>query len=196
MPIKVDRCRRFEDGLNDNSRLLITAHQITDFSRLMAAALNVERVWESEHNRRNRLEAASTSQKGASKTTERPKARVAPSAYAIQPREEPNPADVIRGTFSLYDMSVYTLINPGSTHSYICIAPPVDKGVQIEGLEEDILITNPLGHSVMVKKVYKGCPLMIQGYEFSADLIELPFYKFDVILGMDWLSHHQVMVDY
>ncbi len=79
----------------------------------------------------------------------------------MQARKEPDPADVIRGTFSLYDMSVYALIDPGSAHSYICIAPPVDKGVQIEGLEENILITNPLGHRVMVKKVYKGCPLMI-----------------------------------
>ncbi len=42
----------------------------------------------------------------------------------------------------------------------------------------------------MVKKVYKGFPLRIQGYEFLADLIELPFYEFDVIQGMDWLSHH------
>ncbi len=48
----------------------------------------------------------------------------------------------------------------------------------------------------MVKKVYKGCPLRIQGHEFPTDLIELPFHEFDVILGMDWLSGHQAMVDY
>ncbi len=29
-----------------------------------------------------------------------------------------------------------------------------------------------------------------------ADLIELPFHEFDVILGMDWLSRHQEIVDY
>ncbi len=32
-------------------------------------------------------------------------------------------------------------------------------------------------------------------YEFSADLIELPFHEFDVILGIDWLSHYQAIVD-
>ncbi len=37
--------------------------------------------------------------------------------------------------------------------------------------------------------------MRIQGYEFWADLIELPFHEFDVILGMDWLSHHQAIVD-
>ncbi len=54
---------------------------------------------------------------------------VAPCAYAMRAREEPDPADVIRGTFSLYDMFVYVLINPGSTHSYMCITPPVSGGV-------------------------------------------------------------------
>ncbi|KAJ9170193.1 hypothetical protein P3X46_018319, partial [Hevea brasiliensis] len=58
-----------------------------------------------------------------------------------------------------------------------------------------ILVTNSLGHSVVVNKVYKGCPLRIQGYEFLADLIELPFHEFDVLLGMDWLSRHQAIVD-
>ncbi|XP_058002299.1 uncharacterized protein LOC131179465 [Hevea brasiliensis] len=44
----------------------------------------------------------------------------------------------------------------------------------------------------MVNKVYKCCPLE---YEFLEDLIEVPFHEFKVILGMDWLSRYQVMVD-
>ncbi|XP_057984590.1 uncharacterized protein LOC131169386 [Hevea brasiliensis] len=109
--------------------------------------------------------------------------------------KKPDLTDFIKGTFSLYDTVVYLLIDTDSTHSYICIVPPVDRGIQTDGLEEDILVTNPLGHSVMVMKVYKGCPLIIQGYEFLVDLIELPFHEFDMILGMSWLSRHQVMVD-
>ena len=37
--------------------------------------------------------------------------------------------------------------------------------------------------------------LKIREYEFPRDLIELSFREFDVILGMDWLSRHQVVVD-
>ena len=44
-------------------------------------------------------------------------------------------------------------------------------------------------------KVYRDCPIKIREYEFLGDLIELSFKEFDVILGMDWLSRHQVMVD-
>ena len=56
-------------------------------------------------------------------------------------------------------------------------------------------MTNPLGHSVVVNKVYRDCPIKIREYEFLGDLIELSFREFDVILGMDWLSRHLGIVD-
>ncbi len=103
--------------------------------------------------------------------------------------------DVIKGTFSLYNTSVHALVDPGFTHSYIYIKLPVERGVSVEESDQDILVTNTLGHSMVVNKVYKGCPLRIQGNEFLVDLIELTFHEFDVIFGIDWLSHHQAMVD-
>ena len=57
------------------------------------------------------------------------------------------------------------------------------------------LLVSSLGHSVRVNRGYKNCPLVIHDRDFSVDLIELPFYEFDLILGMDWLSKHQPIVD-
>ncbi|XP_058009393.1 uncharacterized protein LOC131183176 [Hevea brasiliensis] len=54
MPTEADRCRQFKDRLNDDSRLMVTAHQISNFSQLIAAALNVERVRESEQTQKGR----------------------------------------------------------------------------------------------------------------------------------------------
>ena len=48
-------------------------------------------------------------------------------------------------------------------------------------------------NSVIVNRIYRDCPIRIQEYEFPGDLIELSFREFDVILGMDWLSRHQVV---
>ena len=59
----------------------------------------------------------------------------------------------------------------------------------------DILVANPLGHNVIVNRVYRDYPIKIREYEFLRDLIELLFREFDVTLGMDWLSLHQVVVD-
>ncbi|KAA3480897.1 RNA-directed DNA polymerase-like protein [Gossypium australe] len=37
---------------------------------------------------------------------------------------------------------------------------------------------------------------MTRGYCFSADLMLIPFDEFDVILGMDWLTMHDAVVNY
>ena len=36
---------------------------------------------------------------------------------------------------------------------------------------------------------------MIHDRKFSTDLIALPFREYDLILGMDWLSKHQAIVN-
>ena len=46
-----------------------------------------------------------------------------------------------------------------------------------------------------MNRVYRDCHIRIREYEFSGDLIKLSFREFDEILGMDWLSRHQVVVD-
>ena len=54
---------------------------------------------------------------------------------------------------------------------------------------------SPCLNSVVMNRFYRDCPIRIREYEFLGDLIELSFREFDVILGMDWLSRHQVVVD-
>jgi len=48
------RCRRFEEALNDNIKVMITALEITNFGKLVDAASKVERVRINEQNRRER----------------------------------------------------------------------------------------------------------------------------------------------
>ena len=81
--------------------------------------------------------------------------------------------EVIAGIFSLYDMEIHVLIDPGSTHSYVCTKHLFDKMPSVEQLEYDMHVTSPLGHSVNVNQVYKNCPIMIHDRKFSSDLIAL-----------------------
>ena len=106
-------------------------------------------------------------------------------AYAMRAREDPDILGIIAGTFTLFDITLYALIDPGSTHSYICMDQVNDKLLAVELLSYDLLVTSPLGHSVKVNRVYKNCPLMVHDREFSVDVIALPFHEFDLILGMD-----------
>lgn len=71
----------------------------------------------------------------------------------------------------------------------------VDKlGVKLKDTV-NVTVLSPLGQSISVGKVYKWCSLEIQGEVFPADLMELRFGEFNLILGMDWLVEHQVILD-
>ena len=109
--------------------------------------------------------------------------------------EEKDAPDVIVGNFYIFETIIHALIDPGSTHSYICTTILSLGSLSKSKTEYDILVTNPVGHSVIVNRVYRYCPIRIREYEFPGDLIELSFREFDVISGMDWLSRHQVVVD-
>ena len=116
-------------------------------------------------------------------------------AYAMNAVEDNDAPDVIIGNFTIFDTIVHALIDLGSTHSYVCTDIPNLGNLPKSETEYEILVTNPLEHSVIVNKVYRDCPIKIREYEFLGDLIELSFREFDVILGMDWLSRHRAIVD-
>ncbi|XP_043813702.1 uncharacterized protein LOC122723867 [Manihot esculenta] len=241
VPTEEAKCKKFEQGLHNDIRVLLAAHPIKEFSALVNAALNIEKIKKEEQSwrqkgqqkrgqtqihgkssasqalmkrqraplverpipagsrgrgrgRGNQTGAASASQR-VSETVDRPDFKTPARAYAIRAKEDRDSPDVIVSTFSIFDKPVYALIDPGSTHSYICL-PIVNEGkLQADSVNQDIIVTNPLGHSVIVSKVYRDCPISIHGHIFHGDLIELPFREFDVILGMDWLSRHRVIVD-
>ena len=44
-----------------------------------------------------------------------------------------------------------------------------------------------MGDSVVLKRVYKGCPIFLPNRVTSVDFIELDMLDFDVILGINWL---------
>ena len=55
----------------------------------------------------------------ASETVNRATTTVPTRAYAMRAREDPDISRVIAGTFTLFDIDLYVLIDPSSTHSYI-----------------------------------------------------------------------------
>ena len=143
----------------------------------------------------NKSVASPSALRQATQTMGRQDARDLARAYAMKAVEEKDAPDLIVGNFYIFETIIHALIDPGSTHSYICTTIPCLGSLPKSKTEYDILVTNPLGHSVIVNRVYKDCPIRIQEYEFPGDLIKLSFREFDVILGMDWLSRHQVVVD-
>ncbi|KAA3465740.1 RVP_2 domain-containing protein [Gossypium australe] len=75
------------------------------------------------------------------------------------------------------------VVDSGATRSFILSDVVRELGIPVEASRLGFMVKIPLGDSVVVDQVYRCCPLMVQGQGF------------DVILGMDWLTEHQVKVD-
>ncbi|GMJ04407.1 hypothetical protein HRI_004109900 [Hibiscus trionum] len=111
-------------------------------------------------------------------------------------REGRNDTDVIASTFTLQSLSLLSLIDSGSTHSYILREHAQLLGLPVESLDVGMRVSSSFGETVVTRKLYRRCPLVVQNHVFLVDLMELPFYGFDVIFGMDWLFEHRAVVDF
>ncbi|VFQ92974.1 unnamed protein product [Cuscuta campestris] len=85
--------------------------------------------------------------------------------------------------------------NRRSTLSYICVPMPEKSDIQGGDMEYPMVVSNPLGHSMRLHHLYRNCPLTVHGHRLSANMIELPYKEFDIILGMDWLTERQAIID-
>ncbi|XP_016702249.1 uncharacterized protein [Gossypium hirsutum] len=112
--------------------------------------------------------------------------------YIARCRKNCDAADIRACTFTINFVQYFALIHIGSTHSYVSCLMADKLGIEVEETVSNVIVISPLGQFVYVHKIYKRCPLEIQGEVFLTDLIGLPFGEFDLILGMDWLVEHQV----
>ena len=130
-----------------------------------------------------------------SETVDRPMPTAPARAYAMKAREDQDAHEVIVGIVSLYDIELHALSDPGFTDSCVCMDHVFVKVPAMEKLAYDMHVTSPLGHNVRVNNVYRNYPIFIQARELLVYLITLPFREFDLIMGMDWLTKHQAIVD-
>ncbi|KAK8512733.1 hypothetical protein V6N12_030149 [Hibiscus sabdariffa] len=115
--------------------------------------------------------------------------------YATHRRDDQDEPDVIAGTFTIYSIPCFALLDNGSTHSYISSVASRDLQILVESTDKALTVMSPVGQSIIMDRVYRRCPLMVQEETFLADLMKLPLKEFDLIMGMDWLSEHRVSLD-
>ncbi|XP_070034838.1 uncharacterized protein [Nicotiana tomentosiformis] len=81
-----------------------------------------------------------------------------------------------------------------STLSYVTPLVASKFGIKLEFVKH-FEVSTPVGDSVIAKRVYRGCILVVHSRSTVADLIELDMVEFDVIMGMDWLASCHANVD-
>ncbi|KAA3473495.1 DNA/RNA polymerases superfamily protein [Gossypium australe] len=165
-------CKQFVDGLNEDIKLLVGILELKEFVFLVERACKVKDL--SKEKRKVDSEAKDSRKRSMKhfirdcpELDEKTKFRIsearAPArAYVIHAREEASSLDVITGTFTLYDINVIALIDPGSTHSYICVNLVSSKTLPVESSEFVIRVSNPLGNCVLIESNdLNGLPALI-----------------------------------
>ena len=86
--------------------------------------------------------------------------------------------------------SVFILIGPGSTHSYI--TPIVVEIYALKKLKhrKSWLVQLATRTKRKVSEVVEKCPLVMNGIVTYVDLNVLPLGSYDILIGMDWLEAH------
>ena len=64
-----------------------------------------------------------------------------------------------------------------------------------EPLGFDLNVGTPLGETIIMNNVCYDYLICIDKAELKANLLLLPLHKFDVILGIDWLTKHHAIVN-
>src|SRR5438128_10791388 len=98
--------------------------------------------------------------------------------------------EVVLGKFVVNSAPAIVLFDSGASHSFISSRFVAKHGIPTILLNKPLLTKSPGGNI----KCILGCPrvkILLSGVVFKADLVVLDAMEIDVILGMDWLSHHQ-----
>ena len=103
--------------------------------------------------------------------------------------------DVVAGTISFYGIDAYTLIDSGSTHSFVSLYFTSKFNKSPEPLGYELFVNTPSGTSMVGISVYRSCDIIISDVPLLVDLIPLSIQGFDVILGIDWLSSVHTKID-
>ena len=115
--------------------------------------------------------------------------------YAVTPQAETADQPVIQGTFLLSRLWARVLFDSSASHSFIVASVVIELGSEVETLEKPLYVSSPLGIRARIGMICRGCELEISGTLLKADMRIMDMSKFDVILGMDWLTAYRVVID-
>ncbi|XP_076901520.1 uncharacterized protein LOC143555947 [Bidens hawaiensis] len=90
--------------------------------------------------------------------------------------------------------SALTLFDTGADRSFISTKFCKLIEHNSSNLESKYLIELANRKSVEVSQILKKCKLVLSTHTFDIDLIPIELGSFDVVIGMDWLSAHQIAV--
>jgi hypothetical protein len=115
--------------------------------------------------------------------------------YAFVPGELERRLEVVTGTAPTLGFEASVLFDSGVTYSFVSIVFVRLSRLVMRTLELGLAVTTPVGKTVVCKCVVCECLVSICGRVLPTNLVVVPIFSYDVILGMDWLMRHSMIID-
>jgi hypothetical protein len=105
--------------------------------------------------------------------------------YLLVPGESEGGSKVVTGTVPILGFEASVLFDSWGTHSLLSIVFVRLSRLVVRTLEPSLAITTPVGKTVVCKHVVCECLVSICGRVLLTNLVVLPMFNYDIILGMD-----------
>lgn len=103
--------------------------------------------------------------------------------------------DLIQEEGEMEGKSLNVLFDSGATHSFISNNCVKNLDLVVSPLPYDLIIFVPTSQPTVTSRICLNCVLTLRDRKFVVNLICLSLSDIDVILGMDWLSSNQILLD-
>jgi hypothetical protein len=101
--------------------------------------------------------------------------------------------DVVLDIFLVSSHPATVLFNFGASHSFISSSSVMKHNLPIATMKHAMLVSSP-GGEIRTRHICPVVSITIRGVNFSSNLILLDSKGIDVILGMDWLSKYDGVI--
>ena len=87
------------------------------------------------------------------------------------------------------------MFDTGASHSFASQEFVRKNNINVIEVRRAFAVNTPTGGKVVTRTIVKDGVIEIQGRGFPINLIVLPLSRYDVILGIDWLSKYNANID-
>ncbi|KAK8942809.1 hypothetical protein KSP39_PZI009568 [Platanthera zijinensis] len=112
----------------------------------------------------------------------------------VSMEEAQTSTQVISGRFKVKNRWARVLFDSGATHSFVARAFVERYRLDLDRVGDAFCVKFPSGESVVSDQGIQSCPILLGDFLAIADLKLLDLEDFDVILGMDWLSRYDAVI--
>jgi hypothetical protein len=108
--------------------------------------------------------------------------------------ELPEGAPIMTGTFTIHHQPAVILFDSGATHSFISPKFGTKVGLDFYHTKGTYMVATP-GGKIASNQICRDVPIQMGSNLIKTDLILLNLEGMDILLGMGWMTRHQVLLD-